>query len=436
MADPFTLKKTGADENLDALGRAHSEKLQGLARSLLSGLYMLVRSVKMYTPDNAVFDRPLMQLQDVLNAIVARDGRAELLAVKDSFYLNEMLIKTDLAMLENIRWLVSELRTRDVGGFSLAKPINTEELKRFIGLFGKDATGPVAEEGDKHNRLVTLSLLKWSKLRERLEAEPGRDQHIDRKKYALTVYGRAVFFVRRYMASLVEGERPLNTARALPIIQDFVDISYQQRTHFLGLTTIHSETEYLAYHQVNVCMMAIVFGGELGLTKQQLRDLGYIALFYEAGMGALASTYLTKRGALTPQEREMVQRSPLLAVRNILRERTVNRSTLLRLVTTFEHKTDYGTALRDEYGNVQRVIQKSDLGLYAKIIRICETLDELTSNRTFRDADAPEVPLLLMWTELQAKFDPELLKVFMKVMEIAPVKVLPRHQQTMTLSGV
>lgn len=436
MGDPFTLKKPGADEHLDALGRAHSEKLQGLARSLLSGLYMLVRSVKMYTPDNAVFDRPLMQLQDVLNAIVARDGRAELLAVKDSFYLNEMLIKTDLAMLENIRWLVGELRARDVGGFSLAKPINTEELKRFIGLFGKDAVGPVGEEGDQHHRLVTLSLLKWSKLRERLEAEPARDQHIDRKKYALTVYGRAVFFVRRYMASLVEGERPLNTARALPIIQDFVDISYQQRTHFLGLTTIHSETEYLAYHQVNVCMMAIVFGGELGLTKQQLRDLGYIALFYEAGMGALASTYLTKRGALTPQEREMVQRSPLLAVRNILRERTVNRSTLLRLVTTFEHKTDYGTAVRDEYGNVQRVIQKSDLGLYAKIISICDTFDALTSKRPFRDAYGPDVALLLMWTELQAKFDPELLKVFMKVMEIAPVRVLPRHQQTMTLSGV
>ena len=294
----------------------------------------------------------------------------------------------------------------------------------------------MAEGGEKQNRLVTLSMLKWSKLRARLEAEPGSEPHIDRKKYALTVYGRAVFFVRRYMASLVEGERPLNTARALPIIQDFVDISYQQRTHFLGLTTIHSETEYLAYHQVNVCMMAIVFGGELGLTKQQLRDLGYIALFYEAGMGALASTYLTKRGALTPQEREMVQRSPLLAVRNILRERTVNRSTLLRLVTTFEHKTDYGTALRDEYGNVQRVIQKSDLGLYAKIISICDTFDALTSKRPFRDAYGPDVALLLMWTELQAKFDPELLKVFMKVMEIAPVKVLPRHQQTMTLSGV
>jgi HD-GYP domain-containing protein (c-di-GMP phosphodiesterase class II) len=397
---------------------------------------MLVRSVKMYSPDNKVFDKPLMQLQDVLNAILARDSRSELITVKDAFYLNNMLVKVDIAMLDNVKWLISELRARDVGGFSLSKSATVEELKRFIGLFGKDESGPAGETGDARNRLLSMTLLRWSKLAEKLKAEPQRDQHIDRKKYALTVYGRAVFFVRKYMASLNDGAKPLNTVRALRIIQDFVDISYEHKTHFLGLTTVHSETEYLAYHQVNVCMMAIVFGAELGLTKLQLRDLGYIALFYNAGMGTMSHELLTKKGALTAQEKATVQRTPLLAVRNILRERTVNRSTLLRLVTTFEYKVDFSTAVRDEHGNVQMVIPKADLGLYAKIICICDNYDALTSKRPFRDAYGPDVALLLMWTELQNKFDPELLRVFMKVMAIAPVKVLAKHQQTLTLSGV
>ena len=39
----------------------------------------------------------------------------------------------------------------------------------------------------------------------------------------------------------------------------------------------------------------------------------------------------------------------------------------------------------------------------------------------------------LMWSELRNKFDPALLTVFMKVMSIAPVKVLTRRQQNVTL---
>ena len=43
---------------------------------------------------------------------------------------------------------------------------------------------------------------------------------------------------------------------------------------------------------------------------------------------------------------------------------------------------------------------------------------------------------MLMWTEMRHKFDPELLKVFMRVMAIQPVKVLSRRQQQISVSGL
>ena len=97
--------------------------------------------------------------------------------------------------------------------------------------------------------------------------------------------------------------------------------------------------------------MAIVFGHELGLTKSQLRDLGYIALFHDAGMGTLSRrTAVQARRADRSRRRRAIAKSPLVAVRNILKEKSINRSTLLRLVTTFEHKSDFGTAVRDAPG--------------------------------------------------------------------------------------
>lgn len=425
------------EEDVGQFGRAHSEKLQTLARHLLSGLYMLVRSVKMYDPDNAVFVKPLGAMQDTINRIIAVEGRLELVAIKESFYLNNMLVKVDLSALDNLRYLIGELRGKDVGGFTLTKPITVPELKNFVWIFSKEQSGPPEEDGIAGRKLLSMKVAKWSKLKEKLSREEsgGSEGKIDRKKYAMTVYARGVFFLTRYMESIRAG-KPLNTSKALRIVQDFVDISSDQKTHFLGMTTLKREQDYLIFHQVNVCLMAIVFGTELGLTKPQLRDLGYIALFHDAGMATVPEALASKKGALTPEERVVIQKAPLVSVRSILAEKGITRSTLHRVVATLEHKIDFGTAVRDAQGNIQMIIPRSNLGVYAKILAICDAYDALTSKRPFRDAYGPEVALMLMWTEMRHKFDPDLLKVFMRVMAIQPVKILSRRQRSMTLAGL
>jgi hypothetical protein len=153
-------------------------------------------------------------------------------------------------------------------------------------------------------------------------------------------------------------------------------------------------------------------------------------------MASIPDELSAKKGALTADEKALVQKAPLVSIRNILMEKGFNRATLLRVVTTFEHKTDYGTAVRDARGNIQMIIPRANLGAYARILAICDTYDALTSKRPFRDAYGPEVALMLMWTELRHKFDPDLLKVFMRVMAIQPVKVLSKRQQNMTVGGI
>jgi HD-GYP domain-containing protein (c-di-GMP phosphodiesterase class II) len=439
MMDNSVKVTQGLEENVGEFGRAYSEKLQTLARGLVSGLYMLIRSVKMYDPENAVFEKPLLQLQGIVNQIISKEGRLELVGVKDSFYLNNMLVKVDLNSIDNQRYLLGEMRSKDVGGISLNKPVTVPDLKNFIWIFSKDQAAAAEEEGLAGRKLLNMKVTRFSKLKEKLNrdelANPD-DQKVDRKKYAMTVYSRAVFFLTKYLESVQAG-KPMNTAKALRIVQDFVDISFEQKTHFLGMTTLKkSEVDYLVYHQVNVCLMSIVFGMELGLTKAQLRDLGYTALFHDAGMVTLPEELSTKKGALSAEEKALIQKAPLISIRNILMEKGFTRSTLLRVVTTFEHKADFGTAVRDGRGNIEMIIPKTSLGVYAKILSICDAYDALTSRRPYRDAYGPEVALMLMWTEMRHKFDPELLQVFMRVMAIQPVKVLSRRQQTMTLGGV
>ncbi len=434
MSEISLTKVADADDaSPDVFAREHNEKLQTAGRQLISALYMLVRSVKMYDPDNAVFEKPVAQLQETMNQVIQKDGKLEFMGVKQSFYLNGMLVKVDMSALENVRTLLDELRSKDVGGFTMVRSVTIPELKSFIWIFSKEQNDQADEDGVEGKKLVSMKLAKWSKLKDKLENEKDESEaKLDRKKYALTCYGRAIFFVRKYFESLRAG-KPIATSKVLRVIQDLVDISIDHRTHFLGLTTTRSDSEYLAYHSVNTALMTIVYGTELGLTKPQLCDLGYIALFHDAGMGTVPDELLNKRGALTLEERNIINRAPLISIRNILQERQINRATLLRLVTTFEHKVDYGTAVRDGQGNIQMIIPKANLGLYAKLISISATYDALTSKRPFRDSYGPEVALMLMWTEMRNKFDPDLLKVFMRVMAIQPIKVLTKRQQSVSV---
>ncbi len=436
MSENLKISNAQAD-NLVDVGREHSEKLQNLSRSVLSTLYMLVRSAKMYDPDNAVFDRPLMTLQDSINAIVSREGRFELMGIKNSFYVNSMLVKVDFNAVDNIRYLLDELRAKDVGGFELGKSVQVPELKNFIWIFAKDTAEPIQDDGLGDKKLLSIRIARWSKLKEKLENEKLEDdEKVDRKKYAITVYARAVFFIGKYMESVRRGQ-PLATRIAVRLVQDFVDICFEQSVHFLGLTTMRREDDYLVYHQVNTCLLGIIFGAELGLTKSQLRDLGFIALFHDAGMATIPEGLSEKQGGLNAEERALVNKAPLVSVRMILKEKGFSRTTLHRVVATLEYKTDFGTAVRDARGNIQMIIPKSSLGLYAKVISICASYDALTSKRPFREAYGPEVALMLMWSELRHKFDPDLLKVFMKVLAIQPVKILSRRQQgALTLGGV
>ncbi len=428
MADKLKIqdKLDAAPERLD-LARAYEEKLQVHGRNLVSGLYMLVRNVKLYEPENDIFIKPLEQLKDTINTIVAMDEALNLQGAGESFYLNNMLVKIDINSLENVKYLLVEFERRNVGGFVLSQPISIPELRDFIFIFATENNEAVGERGVSSRKLSALKLRRWEKIQEILKdqykSEDQQDKNVDRKRYTLTIYARAIYFMRAYLAGL-RGQGPqIPLRKAGRFIQDLVDISSGHRTHFLGLTTLKSDDEYLCFHSVNVCMLAIIFGSELGMTKPQLRDLGMAAMFHDIGMIDVNEELLMKRGKLAPGEIRQVRRSPIYSVKRIIRTRELNKLTIHRIITAYEHKTEFGKPVKDLKGNVSFVVPRNDIGVFSKIVAIADCYDALTSRRPHRDPYSSDIALTLMWTELKHKFDPEFLKVFMTVMRITSVKV-------------
>jgi HD-GYP domain-containing protein (c-di-GMP phosphodiesterase class II) len=416
--------------------RGRDTKLQQLGRQTISTLYMLVRNVKMYDPDNDIFIQPFENLRNAINTIVAVDGAYQLQAVGTTVYINGKQIQLDFASLDNVRFLTEEFKTRDVGGFNVNRPVQVQELKDFIWIFSSQNDKETDEDGAIGRKLLNIKIGKFARIQEQLDKQEDAaieaEQKVDRKKYAMTVYARSVYYMRRFIERLQSGGQLPSMQPAQRLVQDFVDICVEQRSHFLGMTTTRSIEDYLMYHSVNTCLISIVFGHELGMSRSQMHELGMAALFHDIGMAEIDQEIINKRRTLTKEERKKIDLFPLHTVKTLLKGRSLDGQMTKRIIAAYESKVDYSIPMKDPQGNVKLVMPKIELGMYGSIINIAACYDALTSARPFREAYGPEVALTLMMSDMMYKFDPFLLRVFMKVMAIQPVRVLQPGQQSIS----
>jgi HD-GYP domain-containing protein (c-di-GMP phosphodiesterase class II) len=423
----------GADEALHA---RRELKIQALGKGIVSSLYMLVRNVKIHAPDNQVFLKPIDSLKDAMNSVIAQDRQLNLQAVGTAIYLNNTQLKFDFAALDNVQFLTKEFEQRDIGGFSTKRSVTSQEIRDFLHIFTGEYRGKHEDDGADGAKMPSIRLARFQLVKEmldKLQAEPDLNEQIDRKKYLMTVYSRAVFFMRKYFEKVAKGDYSIPFAKAGRLVQDLVDLCHDEKTHFLGVTTTRCDTEYLPYHAVNCALLSIVFGSELGLDKRQLHELGMASLFSQIGLVGVPDDVMHRPGGLSDEERAMIDRYPLRSAKKILFSRGLDKTTMQRIVATYESKVDYAIPQRLEDGEIELVMPKVGLGIYGKIIAIVDCYDALTSKRPFREAYGPEIALALMSSEIKYKFDPVLLRVFMKVMAIQPIKILDKSESTLRI---
>ena len=394
-------------------GQAPPEQLartpiQKEGRVLISELFMLVRTVQIYDPHNQALERPLKKFRSHLNRCIQALGALTLTRVGEDLYLNGERVRVDFRELAYVRYLSSEFRRRDLSEVSFQKEASLEELRRFLRLFAMDT--------DKEEGAAGIASIHVVRHRE-YRAESSTSHLMDRREYALRVYTKAILFLRDFVNTMAQGNVP-PARRAQRIIQDLVDMSFEDLFLLLGLATIRGYGEYLYHHCVNATLLAICVGQRLGLSKQRLGELGMCALFYDIGTVDVPLEILRKPDRLTAVEREIVKNHSLYTVRNLLSVKGFSEEKIKQMIVAFEHHLPYKpkSAAQDP--------PRHRLHLYSQIVAIVDAYDSLTTDRPFRDAYLPDEALRLLMRDGGTKFSPLLVKVFVNLMGMYPVGTL------------
>ncbi len=206
----------------------------------------------------------------------------------------------------------------------------------------------------------------------------------------------------------------VNNSRLIPrLTDDFLQLGIRNTreimnnlspffTHLIGLRDPHGEA-----HSNQVADLAFKLGQQLDLPAEQMEKLEFAAKIHDIGKVAINDFIVTKPGRYTEAEYLMVQQHALLGSKLIV---TLGLDPIIHLTILSHHENFDGTGY--PYG-----IRGNQIPLEARIIRIADTYDALTSNRGYRPAFFQKDALEIMEQE-QQHFDPRLLETFFKMVSI------------------
>lgn len=144
------------------------------------------------------------------------------------------------------------------------------------------------------------------------------------------------------------------------------------------------------------------------ITNQYLRDLYDSSILHDIGKVGIPDEILLKKGALSPQEFEIMKNHTLIGY-DALKSASKNLGddSFLKMamdITLYHHECWNGNGY-------PRNVTSEDIPLSARIVAIVDVYDALTSRRPYKDADTHETAIKLMKEEIN-KYDPEIIKLF------------------------
>jgi putative nucleotidyltransferase with HDIG domain len=215
-----------------------------------------------------------------------------------------------------------------------------------------------------------------------------------RSRESLRGYARALETLVR-----MKGEELSRTSRQIDEVCDMTVAA-------LG-AALNLKDHETADHCTRVSFNSVTLGKALGLSEFELKNLQWGAYLHDVGKIGIPEQLLLKKGELSPEERRVMERHPMMGHAMI---RNIEFLRFARDVVLSHHENFDGTGY-------PRGLRGDRIPLEARIFALMDTLDAMTSDRPYRAA----LPFSAAREELVrssgTRFDPEIVEAFLAVSE-------------------
>lgn len=421
MADGNAL--AGALDFLQEIEAGHDERFGELARALTNNLFALMRTAGMHDLENDALRRPLDAMQGTINEFFDSYGEQVHLSLIDgNFFVNRRIIKLDFGSFQNIRYLRRIFEFLAINEMSFLSRIDHGALKGFLRAFLD-----IVSAGEGH-----IAGMDLSPIRVRLRQAETFDElrrGDDPRHRILSIYASGLLMLRQFVNDLRKGRSPRH-AKVKRLCLELIDVD--PRYHGLLLALAHLETYKgnLFCHMLNTAVLSIVFGSRLGLTRDQLVDLGMAAFHHDLGWALIGTleadstegqdVALTMAGINNVRNRSASDLASLRVkvARALVRLGGFNELVINRLIVAYECQIPEDAPADGLY--------YGDIGasFMTHVVRMSSTYDELTTRRRGSDPLRPDQAMKRILDDGGRTYDVFLAKLFANCLGGYPVGTL------------
>lgn len=167
-------------------------------------------------------------------------------------------------------------------------------------------------------------------------------------------------------------------------------------------------------HSRRVTDLAVRLASKMGLSNEELMNLRRGALLHDIGKMGIPDRILQKPGPLDPDEWAIMRTHPTLSYR------------MLEGIEFLRPALDVPYAHHEKWngGGYPRGLKGLTIPLSARIFAVVDVWDALTSNRPYHTARSPEESLAIVLEGAGSHFDPEVVRAFCTLEEIATIKAV------------
>jgi putative nucleotidyltransferase with HDIG domain len=184
---------------------------------------------------------------------------------------------------------------------------------------------------------------------------------------------------------------------------------------------IETRDPYTSGHSQRVAGLAGLIARSLPLSGRKVELIEMAALLHDVGkIDAVYSEILRKPDKLTNEEREIIESHVVKGVELLRSLHSVPEEVIAAVLHHHEREDGRGYPNR---------LRGDEISLGGKIIKVCDSVDAMLSDRPYRNALTPEEVRRELWENAGREFDPEIVKCVMAT------RILEEHVDTVRRSG-
>ncbi|NIQ03839.1 MAG: HD domain-containing protein [Nitrospinaceae bacterium] len=176
---------------------------------------------------------------------------------------------------------------------------------------------------------------------------------------------------------------------------------------FYGISKITNKDYYTYTHSVNVGLYCMTYGVKINMNHDEIRTLGLGGMLHDVGKSKISNTILNKKGLLTPNEFQIVKNHAPLGGQ-ILEEMNCYAGAVIDMAN--QHHEKY------KGGGYPLGIVGEEISYFARICKVMDVYDALTTRRSYKKAMSPFDTLTLMKKQMVDEFDSQILDNFIRYM--------------------